>query len=212
MGCQALWFFSFCQQVVSTVSPQLYLMWPSCSATDVEAQYQGSSAPALVTLGLPGEARGQSTHTYFLLTPALGASENSLVLSAMTIETSPPQRKADRDTAISLIAVTFFPPFFLLLSQLVALSSIQWLKTQTSMSAWTLADLSFAPSISYQALPVFPPEYLWNRASPLPSAGASWLEPMSSHLGYCRSFSWATLPLALLPSNSFSALLSETSS
>lgn len=89
MGCQALWFFSFCQQVVSTVSPQLYLMWPSCSATDVEAQYQGSSAPALVTLGLPGEARGQSTHTYFLLTPALGASENSLVLSAMTIETSP---------------------------------------------------------------------------------------------------------------------------
>lgn len=57
------------------------------------------------------------------------------------------------------------------------------------MSAWTFADLSFIPSISHQALPIFPSKYLCNWPSPLPSVGASWLEAVSSHWAAAEVFS-----------------------
>lgn len=78
IGCQVLWFFSFCQQMGLTVSPLLYLMWPLYGATGVRAQCQGSSVPSPVTPHLLREARVQGTRTYFLLRPALEALENKL--------------------------------------------------------------------------------------------------------------------------------------
>lgn len=184
IGCQVLWFFSFCQQMGLTVSPLLYLMWPLYGATSVRAQCQGSSVPSPVTPHLFREARVQGTRTYFLLRPALEALENKL--SVMEAPLLRPGRVEQADTAISLTALIFLPPLFPS-SFLGSGTSIQWLKMQTFKLAWTLADLTFATSTSHQALPVFPPKYLWNRPPSLPSAGASWLEPLASHLSFWGS-------------------------
>lgn len=131
--------------------------------------------------------RGQSPGHSHLFSPQASSGSSGEQAECNGGPTAAPGRSwADTDTAISLTAVIFLPPLFPS-SILVSGTSIQWLKTQTFKLAWTLADLTFATSTSHQALPVFPPKYLWNRPSSLPSAGASWLEPLASHLSFWGS-------------------------